>query len=394
MFSHFNNLFAAKESSKNKITFLGRGTYGCVIRPGIKSNNQVDENAETITKIFYNKNAYKKELDEYSVIKIFDPDNKFTVKLLANSEMDNEMPIINIGILREQCEELFNYKQQSIYQIEYEYGGIDLKVLFRIKHKNILRNLNLHHFFKEFANIFYGVNEMNKSGYTHFDIKHDNIVFNPTTYKFSLIDFGLLETTSDIFDTSHLKTDFNFRPPELLIVSYIYINKKVKKDVLLSAINRFKNFERIYFIQNDEIRELFIYYFITIYKTNLIKNNIIFNILLKMFAKINQVHAADILSDLQMTKNTYVNSNIDEACHLIKIESDNIRQKYDIYMLGIALLYIIIEMFIQNNINLHSIKIETIEKILILILKMIEPNPCLRISINDAYNEYLAIFSD
>ena len=96
--------------------------------------------------------------------------------LLANSEMDNEMPIINIGILREQCEELFNYKQQSIYQIEYEYGGIDLKVLFRIKHKNILRNLNLHHFFKEFANIFYGVNEMNKRYNLFSQILHLNLL--------------------------------------------------------------------------------------------------------------------------------------------------------------------------------------------------------------------------
>ena len=47
----------------------------------------------------------------------------------------------------------------------------------------------------------------------------------------------------------------------------------------------------------------------------------------------------------------------------------------------------------SHDTDIKSIDETTIEKILILILKMIEPNPCLRINTEEAYKEYIAIFS-
>ena len=61
MLSNFSSLFKVKDielSSEKSINFLGKGSYGCVIKPGIKKDNKIDEDTETITKLFYDKDAY------------------------------------------------------------------------------------------------------------------------------------------------------------------------------------------------------------------------------------------------------------------------------------------------------------------------------------------------
>ena len=394
MLSNFSSLFKVKDielSSEKSINFLGKGSYGCVIKPGIKKDNKIDEDTETITKLFYDKDAYLKEIEEDKIIKSFDSENKFTVKLKVYSKLNNQLPIINKSVLHNKCKELFEKKDQDVYQIEYEYGGVDLEALFQQKNKEILKKINLHNFFKSFANILYGINEMKKNGYSHFDIKIDNIVFNPKTYKFCLIDFGLLQKTENIYHTSIICHDYHLRPPEYLIVSYMFIKKHIEKNVFQSVINSFQIFERANSINNANIKALFHKYLFDIYLNKIIETDEVYNKLLDMFKNINKVHSDKLLSKFK--KNNYIDKNINEACHLIEIETDNIKQKYDIYMLGIALLYIIIEMFRSNDTDIKSIDETTIEKILILILKMIEPNPCLRITTEEAYKEYIAIFS-
>ena len=48
--------------------FIGKGVYGCVVKPGITDSNTIDHDSNTISKIFHNEYDYFEELKNYYII--------------------------------------------------------------------------------------------------------------------------------------------------------------------------------------------------------------------------------------------------------------------------------------------------------------------------------------
>ena len=399
----------ALTSSDKLYEFIGVGSYGCVIKSPF--NN-------TILKLFNNDAAYIKELEENKLIKELDEENKFTVKLINNEKLTKTAEIQKI--LQTNCNRLFEHSiPDEIYKIEYENGGVDLHQLFKEKNKEILKKIDINSFFRAFINLFEGIKKINEKKYTHFDIKHNNIVFNIETNKFSLIDFGLLVKTEEIYYSDNLKyDDYVFYPPEYTIVSYFYFKdykkddkKKSKniydKDLLYKSIEAM-NLQDILLdtncLTNNKIKKI-IESFFKNFNDIISPTKNLFEELNKIFGNIKNLsdfyldeEKSDIIA--KYLPNVIVDNDekllshyINHACDSILALGNDIKSKFDVFMLGNALLYVVIKICCSRYANLTTIQPETIKKILDVVLNMIHPNPCLRYSSEEALNNYSAIFS-
>lgn len=67
--------------------------------------------------------------------------------------------------------------------------------------------------------VFYAVQQLSANGLTHFDVKTDNILLDPKTYRMRLIDYGLLmvqHTGAATFDASVPRLHY---PPDIVLLS-------------------------------------------------------------------------------------------------------------------------------------------------------------------------------
>jgi serine/threonine protein kinase len=378
--------------------FIGLGSYGCVIKP---------QNGKTILKLFQSEDAYNKEIEENQLIKEIDSKNDFTVQLVNSEKLTKTNAIKEF--LNKHCSNLFKKSiPNEIFKIEYENGGIDLHQLFNDKNKDILNSINIYNFFKAFINIFKGIKQLNDKKYTHFDIKHNNIVFNKETNKFSLIDFGLLIETEKIYYSDNLiYNDYVFYPPEYTIISYFYFkDKKYDEELLYKSIEamnlkknyltcstdiKIKNVIKNFFTKFDEIVEPYEKLFEELKRIfgNIENLDIFYSDDKKAEIIKNYIsNDADIID-----KDKLLSEYINNACGSVNSLANDIKSKFDVFMLGNALLYVVIKICCSSYSNLTTINPETINKIFNVILFMIHPNPCLRYSSDQALQEYSAIFS-
>ena len=194
--------------------YLGEGSYGCVIKPGIKCKKNIDKN--TVSKFFSDKKSWLTEINNNKIInKLLK--KKYTVKLI-----DYCSKIKKNKILIQKCKSI-DMKKKYLYNIIYEYSGIDLSNLKNIKFKNI--------FFK-FDTIFETIKLLSDNNYIHFDVRLPNIVYNKN--KLKLIDYGLMKNKKEI--NKLIKKIKNYKiyylPPEFNNLNlndlYVYIINNLK----------------------------------------------------------------------------------------------------------------------------------------------------------------------
>jgi len=306
----------------------------------------------------------------------------------SNKKIINEKFIDKIDSFHK-CD-LINKKTPTIYEIIYEYGGIDLFKLFN-ERNDLMEKIDINEFFKNFKNIIEGVKNINEKGYMHLDIKEENILYNHEIKKFSLIDFGLSAEYNNYFKLD-IELKHVFIPSEFYIISKLYKKSKIYID----DFNLYTFYEEIFKDQYNNI--------INKYKfnnlLNLFNNNKKINIIKKL-EEINEKIKKDLSEDslnniitlLKIDKTKSSNSsefNLDKYIEKICTDNTDIRKKYDVYNIGLTLLNIILNLLLlKSNNSIYDIPLELFD----LIIKMIDINPCLRITIQEAFKEYDRIFS-
>jgi serine/threonine protein kinase len=185
--------------------FIGEGSYGCVVKPGEKCYKKIKKNI--ITKIFIEKDEWKYELKNYEIInKILKKEyivKKYDncVKKLKNYNNDVYLHCSNINSLVN--------SNTNLYQISYEYGGIDLDIIKR-NSKILFKEI-----FKAFASIFETIYLLDKNDYIHQDIRNPNILYNTKNKHMVLIDYGFLIKKKDFFshDNNYIfYTSYHYAP--------------------------------------------------------------------------------------------------------------------------------------------------------------------------------------
>jgi serine/threonine protein kinase len=346
--------------------YVGKGSYGCVIKPNINCNGTFGKNNE-ITKFFFSKKDYLVEYKNQIKVESVDKKGSFIVKKKSNCKIFLTPEIIKKinNII------LCDLNSNVVYQITYEYGGINLYNIF-IKEIDFLLKKNLINFLQNFVNIFDGLSTFNKNNIFHNDIKIDNILYNKNNNKFKIIDFGIM-------NVSYLHIMYNIKykphhayPNELNILGYI-LDGIYYKD--LKSYNLNSN-------QLVKILEEYILILKELYKNN---TDPYFKNVLKLISDIYIYFKIDIFKKFDYT-----------IFEKMLLNKKNLSKKYkeflnklDVYMLGLTLYELLINIFIhlRKNPTINKIPLELFS----LIKKMVLFNPYERLTIQQATIEFKSI---
>lgn len=301
--------------------YINEGSYGCVIKPGILCKKNIKKN--TISKFFLYKKDWLNEIYNYKLINSFLKD-KNLVKMIDYCYTNKKYEILK------KCNMFNNNKKRFLYNIIYEYGGIDLYDLI------VQNNITFKEIFINFGDILESVKILSNNNYIHFDIRLPNILYNKKNKKIKLIDYGLM------IDKKNIKKKFN----KLKKYVTYYLPPELNKDNLNELYKRI-------------IKKYVLKY-----------NNFFYN---------NKIKKKQIQSIIDFTFSNLKNKIINQPIDVHKI---------DIYMIGIVLYELIIYMNIYNNLNISDKKYYLVLKF---IKKLIEPNVHKRYTIEKAVDEYKKI---
>ena len=181
------------------MVYVAEGTYGCVYRPPIKCKKGKKYTTGKVSKLM-TRRAAKKEIEEYKFIKTVDKKKQFYPGPPIDCEVDEidaarEMTPGECNLF-EKDPNINNYKL-----LIYNDGGYDLDKFTKLYLDGYLapnprQQTDL--FFLNAFNLFEGLRVFLMNDLLHHDIKPQNIVFDPATYRFNFIDFGLAEKKSEL----------------------------------------------------------------------------------------------------------------------------------------------------------------------------------------------------
>ena len=189
------------------MVFVNQGTYGCVYRPPLKCKNKKKTAKNMISKLMVTDEA-NAEVNEYKILRRIDSENKYYPGPPQKCEVnpkDKNISDYDCSLL----EETPNLKDYSL--LMYKDGGIDLDDFVEDHLDEYLKNGKQRQtdlFWLNALNLFKGLRLYLNNDFLHHDIKPSNIVFNPKTYTFNFIDFGLSVLTNDLVKDILEKKDY------------------------------------------------------------------------------------------------------------------------------------------------------------------------------------------
>ena len=257
---------------------ISEGGYGCVFYPKITCSGKTTNNTKYISKLqkinFFSHNEQHissliKQIDNY--------DNFFSVIL---SHCDVSLNKITAKDM-ESCENTLN--------------GISKAVLFNLKYINnkniysILTSRNLikdgvdDDYYKEYSlkhTIFIIINtykmilgslsKLHEHGIIHYDLKHDNVLYDIDRNIPIIIDFGISIDIKQLNQTTYKKHFYIFYPEYYIwcldihyICYLLHVNKSPKKDEIEEICDKF--------IKHNSVLKMFSPEFVAKYRTSCIK---------------------------------------------------------------------------------------------------------------------------
>lgn len=208
------------------MSIIGEGGFGCVHKPSLECNtSQIVDYDDKVSKLLTKKEA-DKELKEYTILKNIDKDTKYylgiPVKCIVKDNKENKNKI-------KKCKKaktfLRNLNDMRILVMKD--GGYNLSnVLDNSKDKKnkkeIVENLLIY-----LLNVFDAIKLFVEKRVTHRDIKSENIVFDFDKKKIKIIDFGIMNTFSNLI-TKAKKNTCDYDIVHWSVAPYsILINKNV-----------------------------------------------------------------------------------------------------------------------------------------------------------------------
>lgn len=209
--------------------FIAEGAFGAIFSPPIDS--KVDKKnypTNSVGKIFERSTDANEEEKAQKIISIIDPKATFTVKYYGRN-------LVEVSDFKKSDEPEKTLKvslkltQYKYHQLIYENGGYELnsKRLYQ-------GNMTFEKILQKFVPIMEGLVKLEKSQNVHNDIKPDNMLYNPETEKFSIIDFGIMVNKNDVYDNEksvlrHAQI-YAYRPPEYKVAYYITTKLGQNKD--------------------------------------------------------------------------------------------------------------------------------------------------------------------
>jgi len=196
--------------------YINSGAEGCVFYPELKcidSKKPILKNA--ISKVFEGDYAFKVERNIAKKLHKIDPKNKFIVPYYGSCKT-------NIEVAKQTDEvnkcDLLNTYQSTYNQLLYKYAGVDLD---KFKESKIPKKVKtIDDILKLFIPLFEGIVTLQEHKILHCDIKPGNILYDETTNRFYLTDFGLSIKNNQLKkETDMLEFTYLYYPPEFKVLA-------------------------------------------------------------------------------------------------------------------------------------------------------------------------------
>ena len=178
---------------------VGEGGFGCVHKPSLhcaKETTNIDYD-KYISKLMKKKSA-KKELNDFVIVSKVDPKNKYHLgtPIMCTPDVDDEDTIHDINECKRFTAHEVRQSPDKYKLLLLKDGGYDLSIFCKqhLKHFINDNSNNVYRFWLEVRHLIQGIHFFNSHGIVHYDLKPQNIVFNPETFKLMFIDFGLMNT--------------------------------------------------------------------------------------------------------------------------------------------------------------------------------------------------------
>jgi serine/threonine protein kinase len=364
---------------------IGEGAYGCVHKPSIHCKSVLETNfdySKYVSKIMKTRDA-EKELKEFIVIGSYDKTNEYHLgkPILCQPELNDQIIDNDISNCKYIESKSVKANPNNYKLLLLKYGGPDLKAFCMSelnKYLSSKKKTKTDYFWLEVHHLLKGLKFFKTNGILHNDIKPQNILFDMKTGKLVFIDFGLMRSKRDVYNSSKLSKNFlgNFH------WSYPFDCGFMNK----SKYDTYKNFDP--FTKNTYKEQLsdMIITNSTINTLNLsIKNPDAFNIL---FSYVNP----DGKSPSSASKYRYIQRFFDGFNSLIDKNNydyvlNRIIDSIDVYGLGFTLQYILNCFYRHKAINK-----EFFTRLSRFFHKMYDFNPETReINVDNLINEYETI---
>jgi serine/threonine protein kinase len=207
-----------KHNKKLKYKIIGEGGYGCVHMPALPCQTRVESRAKDrakdrdnnddnyVSKLMTKKNALK-ELNEFVFIGKLDKQDEYHLgePKMCNPDTSSLEVMKNIGNCKHISLSKVMLNPSDYKLLILKYGGVDLdnicgKELFKYFSKSSPKAID--RFWLEVHQLLRGLVFFQRNNIVHYDLKPQNILYNPKTGKMRFIDFGLMRSTSKIIRES------------------------------------------------------------------------------------------------------------------------------------------------------------------------------------------------
>ena len=206
--------------------FIASGTYGCVHKPPVKCEGNVDKKKKyynkTVGKVFRDSSNAEQESTLNDIIAKIDPANKWTVQMQKKCFVDS----FDETDEKDACH-FVSKNIQQYPELIYTYGGVDLNTIMKtdevsnVKRRNIFIKI-----FKSILPVLEGLRDLNNRNNHHLDIKPENVLFDGKVLR--IVDFGLMDTRNNIYTKKKmflLKHNYPYYPPEFKLYAFTSTKK-------------------------------------------------------------------------------------------------------------------------------------------------------------------------
>lgn len=168
---------------------LGKGSFGCVVKPYVKGDDNIDYPEDSVSKIFTNKQFRDIEYDEITNYQhLIDPKGRSTVSVRGSNNILVSQE--NLSILSK-CS--LPDTQRVLPQIVMSDGGMDLQTFFSNGGK-----LSFIHWMKQILKVCKTMKRLSDINIVHQDIKPQNMLIDDN-FNIRIIDFGIAMRFEDIY---------------------------------------------------------------------------------------------------------------------------------------------------------------------------------------------------
>jgi serine/threonine protein kinase len=215
-----------QDNKDPQLKLLNQGTFGCIFKPGIDCNGQIQTDKKFITKIQNSKNTSENEVHIGELIQSIPKYERFFSPIIENCQVD--LSIIQNNEINK-CDFIKDNKNNN-KPLKFEsniikYAGKN--TLFEYYEHTQNHGIKLlEHICNSHIRLLTALNKLNEQNIIHYDLKQNNIMCKTNGYPI-IIDFGISIDTTRINPDNYIDLFYAYGPEYVPWCIEIHVISKI-----------------------------------------------------------------------------------------------------------------------------------------------------------------------